>query len=347
VELARLKDLSRETRKHPTFNMSTSDVSQPLFIQKYQPLRFVDFEMNSELRAVLEILIGINHLNILLIGDVGSGKTSLLNAIIREYYALPSDADFSENILHINNLKEQGINFYRNDVKTFCQTCSSIKGKKKFVVLDDIDLINEQSQQVFRNCIDKYSHNVHFISACTNNQKVIESLQSRLLIVKIKPLQHENLMKIVRKIQHAEKLEIDDEAVEFILSISNNTVKTVVNYMEKFHLLQMPVTMDLAMQTCTNISFRTFEEYTSCLRERRLYEAVMTLLAIYDRGYSVMDILDNYFLFVKATNVLTEVEKYEIVPLICKYITVFHNIHEIEVELALFSNNLCDVLQKK
>jgi DNA polymerase III delta prime subunit len=50
-------------------------------------------------------------------------------------------------------------------VKTFCQTCSVIKGKKKIIVLDDIDLINEQSQQVFRNCIDKFSHNVNFISS--------------------------------------------------------------------------------------------------------------------------------------------------------------------------------------
>jgi len=53
-----------------------------------------------------------------------------------------------------------------------------------------------------------------------------------------------------------------------------------------------------------------------------------------------MDILDNYFLFVKTTNLLTEDQKYVIIPHICKYITVFHNTHEDEIELALFSNNL-------
>ena len=45
---------------------------------------------------------------------------------------------------------------------------------------------NEQCQQVFRNCIDKYSHNVNFISSCTNTQKVVESLQSRCTLIKIK-----------------------------------------------------------------------------------------------------------------------------------------------------------------
>jgi hypothetical protein len=77
-----------------------------------------------------------------------------------------------------------------------------------------------------------------------------------------------------------------------------------------------------------------------------LNEAIKILYDIYDKGYSVMDILDNYFLFVKITNSLTETQKYEIIPNICKYITIFHNIHEDEIELALFSNNLFSILAK-
>ena len=57
-----------------------------------------------------------------------------------------------------------------------------------------------------------------------------------------------------------------------------------------------------------------------------------------------MDILDNYFIFVKTTQILSEEYKYKIIPFICKYITIFHNIHEDEIELALFSNNLFSIL---
>ena len=135
-----------------------------LFINKFQPIFFKDFEINDNIIQTLNTLIAMNNLNILFIGGIGYGKTSLLNALIKEYYGLDESININCNILHINSLKEQGINYYRNDVKTFCQTSSLIKGKKKIVVLDDIDFINEQSQQVFRNCIDKYSHNVHFIS---------------------------------------------------------------------------------------------------------------------------------------------------------------------------------------
>ena len=145
----------------------------PLFLNKYQPLYFNDFETDDEMIDILNTLINMNNLNILFIGDIGSGKTTFLNAVIKEYYKGFTFTQYTDNILHINSLKEQGINYYRNDVKIFCQTRSSIKNKKKILLLDDIDIINEQSQQIFRNFIDKYSHNVHFIASCNNLLKII------------------------------------------------------------------------------------------------------------------------------------------------------------------------------
>jgi len=317
-----------------------------LFVNKYQPLYFNDYGKDHEIIKILKALVTMESLNILLIGAIASGKTSLLNTLIREYYHDYSPKDYEENVLYINSLKEQGINYYRTDVKTFCQTCSNIKNKKKIVVLDDIDLINEQSQQVFRNCIDKYSHNVHFISSCSNIQKVIESIQSRLTIIKIIPLKRENLYEIINKIKTNENIVIDKEAEDFIINISNNTVKILINYMEKFKLLNENITLKLAVSLCSNISFFLFEEYTLLIKNSKLKEAIDLIYEIYDKGYSVMDILDNYFLFIKNTNILNEDQKYSIIPFICKYISIFHNIHEDEIELALFTNNLMKILNE-
>jgi len=213
--------------------------------------------------------------------------------------------------------------------------------------LDDIDLINEQSQQVFRNCIDKYSHNVHFISSCSNIQKVIESLQSRFTIIKIKPLKRENFIALMNTIKHAENIDIDDDAQEFIINISNNTVKIIINYLEKFKLLNERITLHLAIQLCSNISFLNFEEYTKLILQKKIQEAIKLIYEIYDKGYSVMDILDNYFTFIKTTNILTEDQKYNIIPYICKYISIFHNIHEDEIELSFFTNNIMDILSEQ
>jgi DNA polymerase III delta prime subunit len=321
--------------------MKTQD---KLFIHKFQPIYFDDFGKNNQVTEILKTLILMDNLNILLLGNIASGKTSLLNAIIKEYYKDNQPKDYEENVLFINSLKEQGINYYRTDVKTFCQTCSSIQNKKKIVILDDIDYINEQSQQVFRNCIDKYSHNVHFISSCSNIQKVIENLQSRFHIIKIKPLQKNNLIEIIDNIKKCENIDIEPEAEEFIVNVCNNTVKILINYMEKFKLLGEKITLELAVKLCSNISFYTLEDYTRLVKENKLEESLTVIYDLYDRGYSVMDILDNYFIFIKYTDTLNEDEKYKIIPCICKYITIFYNIHEDEIELALFTNNLINFL---
>jgi DNA polymerase III delta prime subunit len=308
------------------------------FIYKYQPLFLKDFEMDDELLMLIKTMIMMDTLNILFIGDSGSGKSSLISAIIREYYGGSIDND---NILTINSLKEQGIAYYRNDVKTFCQTSSLISGKKKFLILDDIDIINEQSQQVFRNCIDKYSHNVHFISSCSNTQKVIDSIQSRMTIIKIKALHVDNLTKIIKKICRIENIQMTNESEKFILSVSNNSVRIIINYLEKFKLINSEISIDLATSVCTNIAFQEFINYTIlCKQYKDVKQATVLIYKLFDKGYSVMDILDNFFLFVKTTGLLTEDEKYKIIPIICKYITIFHNVHEDEIELALFTNNL-------
>ena len=313
------------------------------FLKKYQPQFYKDFTIDKEYIELLNTLKNMDNLNILLIGNSGCGKTSLLYATIREYYHLANIP--KNNVLHINNLKEQGIQYYRTEVKTFCQTPSLIHGKKKFIILDDIDLINDQSQQVFRNCIDKYSHNVHFLASCSNTQKVIDSIQSRCTIIKIKPICKLLLKKIFNKIKKSENLQIDTRGEIFILNICNNSIRLLINYMEKFKLLNIPITERKVKEICTNISFYEFEKYTEeWYKNNNLKFAIKIIFSIYKKGYSVMDILDSYFTFVKITNILPEMIKYKVIILILKYIAIFHTLHESELELALFTNQLIKLL---
>ena len=312
------------------------------FLKKYQPLFFKDFTIDKEYIELLNTLNKMDSLNILLVGNNGSGKTSLLQATIREYYNLEEIP--SNNVLLINNLKEQGISYYRSEVKTFCQTPSIIPHKKKFIILDDIDFINEQSQQVFRNCIDKYSHNVHFLASCSNTQKVIESIQSRCTIIKLKPISNKYLKIIFNKIKTCENLNITHKAEKFILNICNNSIRLLINYLEKFKLLNIEINEKKVKEICTNISFYEFENYTTAwYKEKNLQKSIKLIYSIYNKGYSVMDILDSYFSFIKITTIIEEKVKYKIIIFILKYIAVFHTLHENDIELIIFTNELIKI----
>lgn len=308
---------------------------------KYKPYFMDEFITDKKMLFVLKTLQELDDLNILFIGHSNSGKTTLLYTLIRDYYGLSRTDPIPENnIMLINNLKEQGINFYRNEMKTFCQSHSSIPHKKKMVIIDDIDNINEQSQQVFRNYIDKYKNNVHFISVCTNIQKVIESIQSRVHIMNIKSPDEPILRNILENIVSKEGIQLDKPAQEYLIQIGNHSIRNIINNLEKIYIYGEPVNLELCKKLCSNISFHLFENYVTCIKSGQLYEAIQIFYGIHEYGYSVIDILDYFFSFVKITDLLTEDEKYIIIPFLCKYITIFHILHEDVIELSLFTNKL-------
>jgi len=316
------------------------------FINKYKPYYLAEFKIEKHIRIMLKTLFELDDLNILFIGNIGSGKSILLNAIIRDYYGLGKTDSFPEaNVLYINNLKEQGINYYRNDMKTFCQSHSTIPGKKKMIVIDDLDNINEQSQQVFRNYIDKYKHNIHFISVCTNIQKIIESIQSRVHIMKLQSPKDQDIIEIMDTIIQQENISITPEAKAYLMKQINGSIRVLIHYLEKFFIYDKPVDYETCREMCSTISIQKFEEYLNLLKSGHLTPAIQVLYSIYDQGYSVIDILDYFFLFVKSTENLTEDQKYQVIPLLCKYITIFNNIHEDVVELAFFTNNIYSIFQ--
>ena len=269
------------------------------FISKYKPYFIDNFYGNEHLISILKSLMEIDDINILVTGPTNSGKTSLLYAIIREYYDLKKNDSFPENnIMFINSLKEQGINYYRNEMKSFSQSKCSIYGKKKLIIVDDLDLINEQCQQVFRNHIDKYKANVHFISVCSNVHKVIESLQSRLHILKMISTDIVTVQTIMNNIILKENLHISDEAREYLLSFSKYSIREILSHLEKISILSTNnelIDIEKCKNIISNISHKQFENYIENIKANKLQDAIDILYYIYDYVYSVIDILDMFF----------------------------------------------------
>ena len=313
------------------------------FIHRYRPKRFSEFDVETDVIRLLEHMTSTHNVSALLLGPAGSGKTTLTDIVSNEYYAGIGPDGVSDNVMTISNLKDQGIHFYRETVTSFCRTTCTISGKKKTIIVIDIDTINEQSQQVLRSCIDSYKKNINFVVTGTVSKKIIDSLQSRLVVIKVPPPSSDILRKITHNIIAHEEIVMDDDSVEFILRICNGSTKLVVNYLEKFALLKRPIDTAVVNATCTNIYFDRLEHYTAVsVHEHNLAEAIRLIYAIHDEGYSVMDILDSYFSYVKQSDMPDDL-KYRIIKIICKYIAMFNLVHEHDIELIFLTKELVTV----
>ena len=168
-----------------------------------------------------------------------------------------------------------------------------------------------------------------------------------------------------------EALIFSHESQELLLHICNSSIRILLNYLEKIKILSIhshsqsseslkqeqqeqqeqqdnhanAIEVELIHKLSTNISYRLFDEYTNFILKNKMVEAVNIFYKLHHEGYSVMDILDNYFIYIKITNLLNEDVKYKLTILVCKYIIYFHNIHEDELELAFFTNNFIKLLQ--
>lgn len=299
--------------------------TQRLLLHKYEPRRLDDFEQN-DIVQILKKFIEIDMINILFVSKQSNGKTTFIKAIINEYYK-----GETEHILFINNVKDHGVSYYKNEVKHFCKSPSS---RKKMIVLDDFDYMSEQNQQIFKNIIEKF--NLHYIISCSNPQKVLLNIQSLMNIIEIKKMPQENMLNIYNKIKTSEKIDICEEVDNYI---TDTNVNQMINNLEKYYLMDTKITLDIAKQSSSDIKPSIFQNYLTELKNKNLNKCIEIFYNLHNNGYSVIDILYNFYNFMKNED-LPETLKYDLIPYISKYINIFHNIHEDIIELALFTNNI-------
>ena len=77
--------------------------NQHTLIHKYKPYNLNEFTDNTQFKTIINGLKEMNNLNLLFIGNSCSGKTTLLECIVRDYYGLNKNETIKEtNILFLS-----------------------------------------------------------------------------------------------------------------------------------------------------------------------------------------------------------------------------------------------------
>ena len=315
------------------------------FIERYSPNYFNETIYPLEFIHVLNQLIECEVMNILLFGNQGCGKTTLIRCILNQYYG---DSNYSDNVMYIDNLKDEGITFLRTEMKNFCQVSSSILGKKRFVIIDDMDLVNEKNQQIIRNFIDKYSKKVAFLCSYTNSNKIINSIQSRLQIIQIPRVKHTHIKRILEQVAVEHNLHMNNSAVSLLTNMCDYSINLLLTQMEKitcyvnsFEGENIRVDCNIVNRVCSKICLNDFYLFTNkWLVEKDAKSAYKIILSLYEKGYSLMDIFENYFSYLKLTKKIDDNIKFRILPHLCKYISCVQDSHDTPLQLFLFTHDL-------
>lgn len=313
------------------------------FFDNYKPNNLSDINLNNETIEIINIYLKNNKMLFLIHGPSLSGKTSLINILLKEYY---NSSNYNDNILYINLLKEQGINYFRNEIKNFCQIHNSSNIKQKSIIIDDFDSLNELNQKILINYINKYN-NINFVLSCSDLNKIVPSTMYLLEMIKIENVDNVFLEKILNKIIKKTNIVLEDNIKKQLINDYNKNIPFFIN-----KVLEINIIFINSNYIINNYKFLdnniliNINNYLNLCKNNKVKEAKKLILELNNIGLSVIDILDNIIYYVKNINKsLNEEYRFKIIKLITNYINVFNNLHEDKIELLFLTNNIIKIFK--
>jgi DNA polymerase III delta prime subunit len=314
-------------------------------LNKYKPDSLDDFNISENQKKLINMYIENNELNLLITGYLCVGKSSLVKVILKKYYG--SENIMNKNILLINLLKDQGINYYRNELNNYCQINNyALKGKKKTIIIEDIENLNENCQDILNTLMSKYD-NINYIIVSINLCKIHYNLMHILEIINIKNTDNNYLNKVLNRILEKENLDLGKDLKDYIIKSSNFCVPIMINNLDSIFLIDKDINninINIVKDLTNNILLEDFNNYFKKCINKEYRESFDILININNKGYSVIDILDDITNYIKIYSNMSDENKYKIIKVISKYIYIFNDKHEDNIELIFFTNNIIKIL---
>ena len=216
-----------------------------VWIEKYRPHNINKIIQNDDIRQLISSKSNLSDLpHLLFYGQPGTGKTTTALAICRYIFSSnPLHADKydkikKERILELNASDERGIKVVREKIRTFAsQALNHYEGLPyfKIIILDEADVMTNDSQFALRRIMEQYSHITRFILICNYVTKIISPLSSRCSKYRFNPINLNFMKNIIEQILINEQMNYEniDEITQRIFNFSNGDLRKSITLLQR------------------------------------------------------------------------------------------------------------------
>ena len=213
-----------------------------IWVEKYRPQKFDEVKGQSKIVNRIKGFVEKKNLpHLLFAGPAGVGKTSLSLVIAKELFG----NNWKGCFLELNASDERGIDVIRNKVKDFARTKAISNAPFKIIYLDECDSLTREAQQALRRTMENYSDGTRFILSCNYSSKIIDPIQSRCSVFRFKPLEKEDIEKIIKFICEKEGLKINKKSLDAIYEVSNGDCRKAKNILQSCASITNDITNEL------------------------------------------------------------------------------------------------------
>jgi replication factor C subunit 2/4 len=260
-------------------------------IDKYRPKKIENILLNDIIKHKISSIIDLNIIpNIILVGPSGTGKTSLITIIAKKILG----HKYSEAILSLNASDNRGLDILNNTIIYFCKKKLVDKDGiiiPKLIIMDEADNITKKAQNMISNMIEEYGKHTRFAFTCNDSCKLIESIQSRCIIIYISPLEKTIITNHLEQICKLENINYDIEGLNMISTNCKGDLRASINLLDAIY-------NGFNYISCENITKLSYqpnsEKILNLIKEcanRNLFNSIDILHSLKSEGYCGSDIL--------------------------------------------------------
>ena len=268
------------------------------WVEKFRPQKLNDVIGNENIKNALKNYLELRKLpHLLLYGQSGTGKTSLINAYAHEAYG-----DFVKlMVLQINASEERGIEIIRNKVKPFVLSRSLYKTQPfKLVILDEVDSMTISAQSMLRRIIEDYTENARFCLICNKIKNIDPAIQSRCTSFKFSNLNYDVMKDKIQEICDKQKIIYEQSGIDILIKISKGDMRKAINNLQSLNMAYDEINYENVIK-CTGYPPKKVIEtiYETCQKNKLSISHDKIKNIIEDEQYSLLELiteLHNYIL---------------------------------------------------
>jgi replication factor C subunit 2/4 len=261
------------------------------FIEKYRPRNFDDLILPVTMSYKIENIIKSKSKtmpNLIITGPPGTGKTSTILCISKKMFG----KNYKDMILELNASNNRTLDFINSTVANFCKQKSSISDQnQKLIIFDEADNITNKAQNLLANLMEEYAHNTCFAFTCNESSKIIESVQSRCIILRYLPMTNNNIRSRLESICKKENITYDAEGINKLIFISQGDIRQAINNMEATFYGYSSVTEENVNKLCYHPHPQIIKEIIKECIDMNIIKSIKHIHDLKNKGYCSNDIL--------------------------------------------------------
>lgn len=274
------------------------------WIEKHRPSDLDGLMLDSKLKASIKHMIKSNNMqNIILVGPPGVGKTSTIRCIAKILFG----KYYNKYVLELNASDDRGIKSVQGTIINFCKIKMFINDEdkdkysnQKLVILDEADNMVEKAQHQIDILMEKYKDSVRFAFTCNSSSPIIESIQSKCIILRYTRLSLVQITDKLKNIAITENIKFEDNALTCIGNIAHGDMRQAINILQLLHNKNGKITEKSVNDSCDMPQPLVIKQiFADCL-SGKLQIAIQKTIELKDNGYSGSDIMLGMFYAIKT-----------------------------------------------